>query len=174
MLDRKFIVENAEQVRENCSNRGVQADVERLVELEAKRRALLQDVQELNRQAKEISKTVGKAKDDADRQARMEEGRQLRERKDAAQHEHDQLDSEILAIQNLIPNMSHPDAPIGADDKANLELKQGKTPLPEFAFTPCDHVELGEKLNLIDLEGGARTTGHGFYFSKSTASFLKK
>lgn len=173
MLDRKYIVENAADVAQNCTNRGVTADVDRLLELETKRREVLETVQEFNRKANEVSKSIGKAKDDAAREAAKEEGRKLREQKDEAQKEHDQLDGEIVQIQRLIPNLSHPAAPIGKDDKANLEVRRGKHEPRKFDFEPLDHVDLGEKLDLFDFEGGARTTGHGFYFLKNEAVLLE-
>jgi seryl-tRNA synthetase len=173
MLDRKFIVDNAEKVKQNCAHRGVKADVDRLVEMELRRRDKLQEVEQLNRQANEVSKTIGKAKDEAERNARKEEGRRLRDAKEGAQKEHDQLESDVLALQITIPNLSHPAAPIGGDDQANLEIKRGKHPTRELDFKPLDHVELGEKHGLIDLEGGARTTGHGFYFLKNEAVLLE-
>ncbi len=173
MLDRKYILENADAVKLNCKNRGVTAEVDRLVELEEQRREKQKQVQDLNQQANAVSKTIGKAKDDDEREARKEEGRKLREQKDAAQAEHDELDSQILAVQAVIPNMSHPDAPIGEDDKSNLEIKKGKHAPPTFDFAFKDHVELGEKLDMIDLEGGARTTGAGFYFLKNEGVLLE-
>ena len=172
MLDRKFIVDNADAVIKNCSDRGVQADVERLVELELLRRDKQKEVEQLNRQANEVSKSIGKAPPEM-REARKEEGRQLREQKDQAQAEVDRLDQEVAELQAGIPNMSHPDAPIGADDKANLELRKGKHQPPTFDFTPLDHVELGEQLELIDFEGGAKIAGHGFYFLKNEAVLLE-
>ncbi len=173
MLDRKFIVEYRDLVAENCANRGVQVEVAKLVELETVRRAKLQEVQRWNQQANEVSKSIGKAKDDAEREARKAEGRQLRAKKDDAQGEHDRLEAEILEIQSSIPNMSHPKAPIGQDDKANLEIKRGRSTPRSFEFEPRDHVELGELQDLIDLEGGARTTGHGFYFFRNEAVLLE-
>jgi len=173
MLDRKYIVENAEAVKENCAQRGAEADVDRLVELEQQRRELQQKVQELNTQANQVSKSIGKAKDAEQREARKEEGRKLRQQKDEAQQEHDKLDAEIVEIQRLIPNLSHPDAPRGADDKANLELRKGKIEPPKFDFQPRDHVELAEKHDLIDFEGGGQVAGHGFYFLKNDAVLLE-
>ncbi|MCA9145149.1 MAG: serine--tRNA ligase [Planctomycetaceae bacterium] len=173
MLDRKYIVENAEAVKQNCINRGVEADVDRLVALEAKRRDLLNQSQELNRQANEVSKTIGQAKDAAEREARKEQGRKLRDDKDRVQSEHDELDAEITKLQSGIPNLSHPDAPVGEDDKSNLEIRVGKHAPPKFDFKPLDHVELAEKLDLIDFEGGARVAGAGFYFLKNDAVLLE-
>ena len=123
MLDRKFILENAELVKQNCLDRGATADVDRLVELERQRRDLQQKVQELNTQANQYSKLIGQAKDSDEREVRKAEARDLRNKKDEAQQQHDELDEEIRDIQRLIPNLSHPDAPRGADDKANLELR---------------------------------------------------
>lgn len=173
MLDRKLIIENADQVKENCTNRGVEIDVDRFIELETRRKKLQVDVDELNRQANQVSKSIGKARDQAEREARKEEGRALREQVSEARAEMERVTGELGAIHASIPNVSHPDAPVGVDDKANLELFQGKTPRPEFNFEPSDHVDLGEKLNLMDLEAGARVAGHGFYFLKNEAVLLE-
>ena len=78
MLDRKFIVENAAEVAKNCELRGATADVPLLVELEVQRRQLLIEVESLNRQANEVSKTIGQASSDEEREQRKAEGRDLR------------------------------------------------------------------------------------------------
>ena len=173
MLDRKFIVENAALVQQNCERRGVPADIARLVELETKRREKLIEVQDLNRRANEVAKSIGKAKDASEREARKEEGRTLRGQCEAAQAEHDRLDQEVLNIQELIPNMTHPDAPVGGGDEANREVRRGRTTVPKFDFAAEDHVAIGQRLDLIDLEGGALTTGHGFYFLRNEAVLLE-
>ena len=173
MLDRKFIVENAELVKQNCRNRNVQVDIDRFLSLDEERKALQVELEQLNRQSNEVSKSIGKAKDAAEREARKEEGRQLRDRTSEIQKKVDAIGVETHTIHGLIPNMSHPDAPVGVDDKANLEVSRGKTPLPTFDFPPLDHVELSERLNLVDFEGGARVAGHGFYFLKNEAVLLE-
>jgi seryl-tRNA synthetase len=173
MLDRRFIVENAELVQRNCRNRGVAADVARFVELETLRRSKQADMEEANRLANQVSKSIGQAKDVAERDARKEEGRRLREQVGRLKTELDDLEATLAALQSGIPNLSHPDAPVGVDDKANLELAKGPTPLPKFDFPPLDHVQLAEKLDLIDFEAGARVAGHGFYFLKNEAVLLE-
>ena len=166
MLDRKFIIENIDAVKQNCANRNVSCDVDSLIEMESQRRDLMKSVEELNREANAVAKSIGGAKDDAEREERKEQGRKLREQKDSGQAKHDELDSKIREIQLTIPNMAHPDAPIGEDDKSNLEISRGKHEPRSFDFKPLDHVELGEKWDWIDFEAGARTTGAGFYFLK--------
>ncbi len=173
MLDRKLIVENAEQVQQNCINRGVEVDVGRFVELEARRKAVQTETDEANRRANEVSKSIGKAKDTAEREARKEEGRRLREQTAELRAKLERIAAELDAIHRTIPNLSHPEAPIGADDKASLELFKGKTSRPQFDFQPLDHVELAEKLDLVDFEAGARVAGHGFYYLRNEAVLLE-
>jgi len=173
MLDRKFILENAEAVKKNCADRGVQVDVDRFLELEKQRRELLPKIEELNRQANDLAKTIGKAKDEAERDAKKAEGRALRDQKTALEAESEKFGGEIDQLLRRIPNMTHPAAPVGKDDHSNTEVRRGVTPQPKFDFKPLDHVALGEKLDLFDLEAGARVTGHGFYFLKNDAVRLE-
>jgi len=172
MLDRKFVVENAELVKENCAKRGAKADVDRFLGIEADRRKLQASIDQLNQQANAVSKSIGQAKDPAEREARKEEGRRLREQVTATTDQLKLATDEADGILRMIPNLTHPEAPVGGED-ASLELKRGKTPLPKFSFKPLDHVALAEKLNLIDFDGGAKVTGHGFYFLKNDAVLLE-
>jgi seryl-tRNA synthetase len=172
MLDRKFIVENAELVKQNCKNRNATADVDRFVALEEQRRTLQSQLDEANRKANETARSIGKVPAEQ-REALKEEGRRIRDEAAQLQQKLDQVLAEADTIVRAIPNLSHPAAPVGGDDKANLELSRGKTPIPQFDFKPLDHVELAEKLDLIDFEGGARVAGHGFYFLKNDVVLLE-
>ncbi len=173
MLDRKFILENIEAVKANCNHRGVSCEVDRLVALESERKSRLKEAEEWNRQANETSKGIGKAASPEEREQLKEKGRELREKKEATQAEHDRLEQEILGILAKIPNMAHPSAPIGRDDQANLEVARGKTAIPSFSFKAKDHLELGKSLDMIDFEAGARVAGAGFYFLKNDAVLLE-
>ncbi|MFW6170887.1 MAG: serine--tRNA ligase, partial [Planctomycetota bacterium] len=172
MLDRRFIVANVDAVKQNCADRGVEANVDRLVELELLRREKQKEVEQLNRQANEVSKSIGKAPPEL-KETRKEEGRKLREHKERVQAEVERLEGEVAELQGGIPNMSHPQVPRGADEKSNLELQRGKHKPRDFDFPVRDHVELGERLDLIDFEGGAKIAGHGFYFLKNEAALLE-
>jgi seryl-tRNA synthetase len=171
MLDRKLIFDQADRVKQNCANRGVKCDIDRLVELETARRQKLHEVEELNRKANETAKSIGQTKDAAEREARKQEGRRLRDEKDAAQAEHDRLEKEVHALELTVPNLTHPAAPIGGE-AASKDIRRGQAPIRKLDFTPLDHVALGEKLGLFDSEAGARTTGHGFYFLKNDGVLL--
>ena len=164
MLDRKFILENVEAVKLNCQNRNVPADVDRFVELETARREQQREVEALNQESNAVSKSIGKCKTPEEKAAKMEEGRAIREKIAGVRQTLDALEKELDQIQRGIPNMAHPDAPVGDDDGSNLAVAYGKTPVPTWpeGFKPLDHVELAEKLDLIDFEGGARVAGAGF------------
>ena len=168
MLDRKFIIQNADLVRENCKRRGVSCDVEQIVSLESERLEKLKLAEDLNRQANETSKQIPKAASAEQRQELIEKGRELRLQKETAQRERDQLDVAISDLQAAIPNMTHPDVPTGGEDDAQ-ELSFGKTPKTDFDFDVLDHVELGAKHDLFDFEAGARVAGAGFYYLKNAA-----
>lgn len=172
MLDRKFVLDNVDLVQENCRLRGADADVAKVATLEKARRQKQQETEDFNRRANETSKLIGKASAE-ERPQIIEEGRKLREEKDAAHKEVDRLDAEIIDLLRLIPNLTHPEAPVGADDQANLEIRRGQTEPRKFDFKVLDHVDLGEKLDLIDFESGAQVAGAGFYFLKNEAVLLE-
>ena len=172
MLDKRFILENVDLVQSNTENRGVKVDVARFVELETERRTLQTEVEELSRQANLVSKSIGKAKDDEEREERKAEGRRLREQKDAVTRKIEHLGVEADALYRKIPNLSHPDAPVG-DEAACRKLRDGATEVRPLGFTPLDHVELAEKHDLVDFEAGARIAGNGFYFLKNEAVLLE-
>ncbi len=172
MLDKRYIIENAEAVQQNCENRGVKADVARFVELDAQRKSLQQETEELSRRANEVSKSIGKAKDDDEREQRKEEGRRLRDEKDAKQQEIDRIGAEADAIHRSMPNMTHSESPVGGED-ASRELRHGDTQVSQPGFPVLDHVELAAQHDLVDFEAGSRIAGHGFYFLRNEAVLLE-
>ncbi len=172
MLDKRFILDNVELVQTNCDHRGVKVDVAQFAELENNRRELQTQVEELSRQANVVSKSIGQAQDDTEREARKAEGRRLREEKEDRQAEIDRLEVETGILLRRIPNLTHPESPIGAED-ACRELRRGATDVVPLNFPTADHVELAEQHNLIDFESAGRVTGHGFYFLKNEAAILE-
>ncbi len=172
MLDLKYIRENAETVKENCRNRGVEADVDLVVELADRRSALITELNELRQSQNEMAKSIGRERDGEKRNALIEESRAAKDavpRKEAELHE---VEGRLEEEQLKIPNATHPDSPIGKDDTENVEISRWGG-VPEFGFEVRDHVELGELLGIIDFDAGAKTTGSKFYFLRGDAVILE-
>ena len=172
MLDRRFVADNVDLVAANCRARGSSADVARFAELDRQRRQLQADIDRLNGEAGQVSKSIAKAADTAEREARKAEGRRLREEIGALETRSAEIVAEADAILRAIPNLTHPDAPVGGEDAA-VEIRRGATPVRTLPFKALDHVTLGEKLDLFDFEAGSKVAGHGFYFLKNDAVLLE-
>ena len=172
MLDLRFIRENVEAVEENCRNRGVEADVGLVVELGDRRSALIQELNELRQRQNEMAKSIGKERDEQARGRLIEESRAMKERLPAKEEELREVEERLRDEQLKIPNMTHPDSPIGKDDTENVEIRRWGE-IPNFSFVPKDHVEIGEALGILDFDAGARTTGSKFYFLRRDAVLLE-
>lgn len=172
MLDRRFVADNVDLVTTNCRARGSSADVARFAELDRLRRQFQADIDRLNQEAGQISRSIAQAADAAEREARKDRGRRLREEVSAFETKLGEIVAESDAILRAIPNLTHPAAPIGGEDAA-VEIRLGRTPVADFEFKPLDHVELGSRLKLFDFEAGAKVAGHGFYFLTNDAVLLE-
>ncbi|TCJ18471.1 serine--tRNA ligase [Rubrobacter taiwanensis] len=172
MLDLKFIQENTEAVKENCRNRGVEADVDLVVELAGRRSALHQELNELRQQQNRLAKQVGRERDPENRERLITESRALKEKIPELERELQEVEGRLRAEQLEIPNMTHPDAPVGRDESENVEVRRWGE-IPEFGFEPRDHVELGEALGIIDFDAGAKVAGSKFYFLRGDAVLLE-
>jgi seryl-tRNA synthetase len=175
MLDLKYLVANADAIRQNCRNRNVPPDVledvDRVVGLEAERRALLQAVEDVRRRQNEVAQATGREKDAAKRAGLIEEGKRLKSQVAEEEERLRSLEAELTQRLKRIPNLTHPDAPIGQTEDDSREIRKVGTPRT-FDFKPRDHVTLGKDLDLIDFETGGKVSGTGFYFLKNDAVLL--
>ncbi len=172
MLDLQFISENFEAVVANCQNRGVTIDLSSFQSLRDERSRLIAATDGCRHAQKECSAKIPKAKDPSEKQALVDEGRRLREEVAKFEEQLRTAEANLAAIQAQIPNMTHPDAPVGLEESASRAVRSWGTPR-QFEFKPLDHVALAEKHKLIDFEAGARVAGHGFYFLKNEAVLLE-
>ncbi len=172
MLDLQFLCENLDAVAANCRNRKVAVDLGRLAALRDQRSELIQATDAARHAQKDVSGQIPKAKDPAEKQTLVERGRELREQVATFDAQLKEVEAELLGLQMAIPNMTHPDAPVGMEESESVTVRTWGTPR-KFEFEPLDHVALCEKHNLVDLEAGARVTGHGFYFLKNEAALLE-
>ena len=172
MLDLRYIRENATAVAENARNRGVEANVDLIVELADRRSELIQDLNELRQQQNQLAKSVGRERDPQARESLIVESRRTKELIPAREAELHAVEGRLREEMLQIPNMTHPDTPIGRDDTENVELRRVGE-IPDFGFTPKDHVELGEALGIIDFEAGTKVAGSKFYFLRGDAVLLE-
>ena len=172
MLDLKYIRENAKAVEENSKNRGVEVDVGLVVKLADRRSALIQELNELKQRQNQMAKSIGGERDEAARRRLIEESRAMKERLPAREEKLREVEGRLREEQLKIPNMTHPDSPIGRDETENVEVRRWGG-IPDFAFDPKDHLEIGDALGIIDFDAGAKTTGSKFYFLRGDAVLLE-
>ncbi|MBQ1629166.1 MAG: serine--tRNA ligase [Treponema sp.] len=173
MLDYKFIKDNLAAVKENIKNRNMTADADIVVELYDKRTALVTKQQELQTKRNENAKSMKQKLDDAKRAELIEAGKKIKEEVAKVDAELAEIEVKLEEAARQIPNMIHPDAPIGKLDTENLEVKKVGTPR-KFAFEPKDHVQIAEELDLLDFDRGTKVSGPKFYYLKNEAVFLEQ
>jgi seryl-tRNA synthetase len=172
MLDVAYIRANLDAVKRNCANRNVAADVDRVVALDDERKRLATETQAKQQRANEVSELTKKEKDPAAKQQYIAEGRALKQQVAELEKQLKQVEADRDAAIMTLPNMSHPDAPIGKTSESNKVIKTWGEPR-KFDFKPKDHVALVEALDLADFEAGASVAGQKFYFLKNEAVLLE-
>ncbi|WP_041397225.1 serine--tRNA ligase [Spirochaeta africana] len=172
MIDVKHLKEHLDQHKANITARGMVADPERALELYERRNRLQTELDELRRLRNDTAARMKGKLEQSEREELIAEGKRLKNEIPAREHEFEQTDHQLRGELERIPNLAHPDAPIGKEDKDNLQLRTWGE-IPKFDFTPKDHVQLGSELDLIDFETATRVTGPKFYFLKNQAVFLE-
>lgn len=173
MLDYKFIKDNLAAVKENIKNRNMTADADLVVELFDKRTELVTEQQLLQQKRNENAKAMKQKLDNDKRQELIEIGKKLKEEVAVVDEKLADIEVKLDEAARQIPNMVHPNAPIGKLDTENLEVKKFGTPR-EFTFEPKDHVQLAEALDLIDFDRATKVSGPKFYYLKNEAVFLEQ
>ncbi|MBR1912208.1 MAG: serine--tRNA ligase, partial [Treponema sp.] len=171
MLDYRFIKENLAAVKENIKNRNMTADADIVVKLFDEHTSLTTQLQGLQQKRNANAASMKQKLDDETRKKYVEEGKTLKN--DIAEMEKKlaEVDVKLDEAARQIPNMAHPDVPVGKVDTENLEVKKVGTPR-KFEFKPKDHVQLGESLDIIDFDRGTKVSGPKFYYLKNEAVFL--
>lgn len=173
MLDYKFIKDNLDAVKQNIINRNISADADKVVELFDRRNALVTKLQALQQKRNENAQAM-KQKLDADKRSELiAAGKSIKDEITAVEAQTKETETALEEAARKIPNMAHPDAPVGKLDTENLEVKKVGTPR-KFDFEPKDHIQLGEELDIIDFDRGTKVSGPKFYYLKNEAVFLEQ
>lgn len=168
MLDLKFVTLNKELIKENCRKRGLQIDVDLLVELVKERSKIKTRIDELRRQMNELAQSVQGAELQEERRNRA---RELKlEEKELAQ-QLDEISNKVDKIANTLPNILDERVPVGGEEN-NLILRKVGEP-KKFDFTVRTHDEIGLKTGIIDIQRGVKLAKSRFYCLKNEAVMLR-
>jgi seryl-tRNA synthetase len=171
MLDLDVIRTRTDEVRRNTENRRMKADIDKVLRLAEERSALIVELDAARGRRKDTSARVPKASE-TERPALIQEVGGLKARIAELETRLEAAEKELRDEQSRIPNLTHPDSPVGPDESHNQELRRWGEP-PVFDFKPLDHVAIGEALGLIDFDAGTKVTGSNFYFLKNEAVLLE-
>ena len=174
MLDIKFIRENTEAVKANLVNRHNDFDLDEVIELDRKRRELLQMTEALKSERNAETKKIALAKKNKeDASAAISAMREVGTKIAA-------IDKELAGVELIlqdrllrIPNMTDASVPVGKDDSENPEVRRWGE-IRKFPFPAKEHYELGENLGILDSERAGKVSGARFYFYLSMAARLER
>lgn len=167
--------EDPEPARASQRARGADVElVDRILEADTKRRELLQEFEQLRSQQKEVSRSVGRASKE-ERPAILAEAKELAARVKNAEAASNEAGEEADKLARMLPNLILPGVPTGGEEDFVVLRHEGPDPR-DFAaegFEPKDHLEIGEKLDAIDVERGAKISGSRFYYLKGIGARLE-
>ena len=174
MLDLKFVRENQEFVEQALKNRGSDTTLENFAALDVKRRELLAEVEVLKAERNKASQEVARLKKAGeDAEAIVLEMRQVGDKIAVLDEELRQVEKDLEAFLLDIPNVPNGSVPVGKDEDDNPEVRKWGE-VPQFDFEPKAHWDIGEALDILDFERGAKVTGARFTFYKGLGSRLER
>ena len=177
MLSRQFVREHPEEVRRALETKGVDVDLDRILDVDAEWRELKATGDDLRRQRNEVSSEIGELKregEEAAAEAAIERSSELKAELEGVESRAEELEAELEAALLELPNPPHPDAPVGEDESDNVEVERwgfdDRRALPDSVVP---HYDLGEALGILDFDRGAKVSGGGFYFATGEGARLE-
>ena len=173
MLDIRLIRENPDLVRAGIAKKNDKTDIDRILELDEKRREIIREVEQLKSERNKVSAEVAKMKkagENADDEIRSMKA--VGERISQLDEQQRQIEEEMQGLLIWVPNLPHESVPVGGEEDMVLVRSWGKVPEPKFEVKP--HWELGEELGILDMAGAARISGSGFYLLKGLGARLQR
>lgn len=161
MIDMKIVREQPGRVKKACADKNAQVDIHRVLELDAARRTLQGQVDELNRLRKQAAA-----------EKNIQEGKRLKEEAATLQGNLEVVEQEFDELVSHIPNLPSDDTPVGKDETGNVVLRTWGEK-PDFGFEPKDHMAIAAKLGIIDSETAAKVSGARFTYLKGDAVLIQ-
>ncbi|HOI15552.1 MAG TPA: serine--tRNA ligase [Geobacteraceae bacterium] len=173
MLDAKYIRENLEAVEQRLKTRGETVDLSGFRLCDTRRRELLLESESLKALRNKVSDEISRIKDKSQAQDRITEMRDVSRRIKALDDDLKGIEEELQGYLLTIPNIPHATTPVGASEADNVEVRKWGT-IPELSFIPKPHWEIGEGLDILDFERGARLTGARFTLYRGAGARLER
>ena len=168
MLDIKIIRENPDKIQKAAKDKGIDVDLKHILEIDGKYRELSQKVQTLREERNQHSSSIkGKPTDE-----QQKKGKELKESLETEEHALTAVQEELNEWLYKVPNPAKSDVKLGKNDTENDIVKTVGTP-PKFDFKALDHLDLGEKLDIIDVKDAAKVSGARFAYLKGDAVLLE-
>ncbi|MBI5413013.1 serine--tRNA ligase [Candidatus Peregrinibacteria bacterium] len=172
MIDLKLLREKPEEIKARLKKKHIEPTrIDGILSLDAEKRNITQDIEELQAKRNKVSKEMPKLKG-AEKEKMLGEMQFVKERLAELEPRLKKMDEELNALLITIPNPPLESVPEGKNDADNKSIKvAGKA--PKFDFEPLDHVQLGKKADSIDIESGVAMSGARFYYLKNQAVLLE-
>ncbi|MBU5294342.1 serine--tRNA ligase [Anaerosalibacter bizertensis] len=174
MLDIKMIRKNPELVKKEISKLSGDHNIDKVIELDEKRRNLLVEVEEKKAKQNQVSKEIPKMKKEGkDISELLEEMKELSSNIKDIDGEVKEIDKDLKKLLLGIPNIPHESVPEGETDEDNVEIRKWGQPT-EFSFEPKAHWDLGVELNILDFERASKITGTRFSIFRNKGALLQR
>lgn len=161
MLDLKFIRENKDQVVKGIASKNIAVDIDKLLSIDEEHRKVLGEVEVLRAERNKYAK-----------ERNIEKGKELKVQLDELEKSLKVLEEDLQKIAQTIPNLPKSDVKIGRNDTENDVIRTFSEPT-KFEFPVKDHLELGQALDIIDMERAAKVSGSRFYYLKNEGALLE-
>lgn len=171
MLDIKFIREQKELVEKAITDKGIDLNLSELLDIDEKRRELLQKHEALRAEQNAASDKIASATPDQKQQL-IQEMKSVADKAHTIKDDLQRVEASFRQLMLLVPQIPVPDAPIGGEE-ANTVIKTVGD-LPNFNFEPKDHIALAESLDLVDIERGVKLMGTRGYVLKNEGAQLQR
>ncbi|MEF8825506.1 MAG: serine--tRNA ligase [Halapricum sp.] len=178
MIPRQYLRENPGEVRDAIEKKGVEGvDLERILEIDEEWRQLKAKGDNLRHQRNEVSSKIGELKQEGNEeeaQEAIERSQELKDELQGVEERADELEGKLEDALLELPQIPHEDAPVGEDESDNVErYRWGLEDLRDLPADVVPHYDLGEDLDILDFDRGAKVSGGGFYFLKGDAARLE-
>ncbi|MDP3028688.1 MAG: serine--tRNA ligase [Deltaproteobacteria bacterium] len=174
MLDLKFVRNNIDLLKEKLLQRGSDLSLDEFMAVDGERRKIIQDVEDLRNRRNLVSKEVGRLKKEGQKAEHlMEEMKVVNDRIKEMETVLEEKETALSAIILSVPNIPHPGVPIGKDSSDNPVAKRWGD-IRQFDFEPRSHWDIGEELDILDFERGAKISGARFTLYKGLGAQLER